>query len=147
MEIDIFVLDSPFSRTRFKTRLKTQTWRSQTADEGSVHAVIRSFSDAIENNSLTTLRSLTLPSGSVTRTGIDLTRYIYMYLSDLVAYISAASGKGDIEGRFYPDEPTLGHHLQQCYTHQNYHPTATPATPQTRPSTQTSTPDVASPGK
>ncbi|KUJ06741.1 uncharacterized protein LY89DRAFT_790381 [Mollisia scopiformis] len=78
--------------------------KSKTSEEVSVLAAIQSFSDAIKENSAESLRSLTLSSGSCTRTGINPSSHVNISQAELVGYISDAAKYGDIEGRFDPDE-------------------------------------------
>lgn len=80
---------------------------SRTPEELQVLAIIQSFSNAIKNNSPSTLQSLILPTGSCTRTGINPSSHVHMPQSDLVGYISAAAKDEDIEGRFDEGEATV----------------------------------------
>lgn len=79
----------------------------RTSEELSVLATIQAFSDTIKNNSAETMRSLVLPSGSCTRTGINPSGHVNISQSELVGYISAAATDGDVEGTFDPDEATV----------------------------------------
>jgi hypothetical protein len=80
---------------------------SRTPEELSIIDSIQKFANAIKSSDPDLLRSIVVPSGSATRTGIDPSRYIHISLSQLVNYISEAASTGGVEGRFHPEEATV----------------------------------------